>query len=312
MAFDNHVVEVYGAISAGCTSVVVPDMVKRSGPDLLAWLNNKSITGATMVPSLLRSMSSTGADVSVSALPHLKLLDIGAEPLTNDVLEAWAPQRRFFNMYGPTECTVNCTAIEVRPGDVITIGWDLPSYENHILDPDTFQAIPTGERGVLFTGGVGVGRGYLDDEDKTQAKFVELSGFGRVYNTGDLVSRDASGRIHYHGRIDWQVKVRGVRIELEALERSIADVPGVKYCEARVVDGGQKLALIASGEGLSEGALKEAAIKLGKGYQLNVVRICDNSALFDFALSASQMERIETLRDDVAAQKFCWNPSTVS
>jgi len=278
MAFDNHVVEVYGPLDKRCTSVVVPDVTKRSGPDLLQWLAERRVTGACVVPSLLRSMGGAGVDVSRAALPHVRLLDCGGEALGQDVVDAWAPGRQLFNIYGPTEATVVCAGCEVRPGDEITIGRDLPTYRNLVLDSQTFQPLPTGERGTLFILGVGLARGYLDDEAKTSAKFVHLPGLGRAYSTGDLASIDPQGRIHYHGRSDWQVKVRGVRIELEALEEAVGDVHGVKHCEARVVDEGRKLALIVSGEAVDEVAIKEAAAKLGTGYQLNIVRICENSA----------------------------------
>jgi len=278
MAFDNHVVEVYGTLDKRCTSVVVPDVTKRSGPDLLQWLADRCVTGACVVPSLLRSMAGAGTDVSRTALPLLRLLDCGGEALGQDVVDVWAPGRQLFNIYGPTEVTVVCAGCEVRPGDEITIGWDLPTYRNLVLDPETLQPLPAGQRGALFTFGVGLARGYLDDEAKTSGKFVQVPGLGRAYSTGDVASIDTHGRIHYHGRSDWQVKVRGVRIELEALEEAVGNVPGVKHCEARVVDEGRKLALIASGEAVDEAAVKEAAATLGSGYRLNVVKICENTA----------------------------------
>eukprot|EP00425_Heterocapsa_triquetra_P000430 CAMPEP_0195058934 /NCGR_PEP_ID=MMETSP0448-20130528/6557_1 /TAXON_ID=66468 /ORGANISM="Heterocapsa triquestra, Strain CCMP 448" /LENGTH=1886 /DNA_ID=CAMNT_0040089121 /DNA_START=107 /DNA_END=5767 /DNA_ORIENTATION=- len=278
MAFDNHVPEVYGAMRKRCTSVVVPDLTKRSGPDMLGWLQSKRINLMVTVPSHLRSMSGPGADVSTDALPQLRVLDIGGEALGRDVLDSWAPGRKLFNIYGPTEMTVVCAGVRVEPGDEITIGYDLPTYKNYVLDPESLQACAVGTRGVLYTGGVGTARGYLDDEEKTSGKFVQVPGLGRLYCSGDVVSQDTRGRFHYHGRADWQVKVRGIRIELEALEEAIGNVDGVKHCEARVVDGGQKLALIASGNGLAEGPIKEAAAKLGKGYQLNLVKIVEHSA----------------------------------
>jgi len=202
MAFDNHVVEIYGALDKQCASIVVPDITKRSGPDMLRWLAEKHVSGACVVPSLLRSMSGAGAaDVSRAVLPHLRLLDCGGEALGQDVVEVWAPGRQLFNIYGPTEVTVVCAGCEVRPGDAITIGWDLPTYRNRVLNPETLEPLAVGQRGVLFTFGVGLARGYLDDEAKTSAKFVEVPGLGRAYNTGDLASIDEEGRITMAGRI---------------------------------------------------------------------------------------------------------------
>eukprot|EP00438_Fugacium_kawagutii_P011364 Skav212542 [mRNA] locus=scaffold1851:451528:460675:+ [translate_table: standard] len=118
-------------------------------------------------------------------------------------------------------------------------------YRCHVLDIETLEPVMPGERGVLFVGGIGLARGYLEEEKKTKDKFLDHPTLGRVYNTGDLASMDPDGRIHYHGRIDWQdglrcawgsVQVRGIRIELEALEQAITALPSVKHCEARVID----------------------------------------------------------------------------
>ena len=100
-----------------------------------------------------------------------------------------------------------CTGAYVNPGDVITIGAELPTYTCYILDPETLERKADGERGVLFVGGIGLARGYLEEEEKTRAKFLDLPGLGRVYNTGDLALRDETGWIQHHGRVDWQASV---------------------------------------------------------------------------------------------------------
>ncbi|CAE7826592.1 lgrD [Symbiodinium sp. CCMP2592] len=282
MSWDVHVIEVYGTMAARATSVTCPDLVKKSGPDMQVWLKEKQISGMSVVPSHLRTMAGGGAkDVSRTAagLPDLRILDVGGEALGADVVDTWAPGRRLFNSYGPSEISVVCTGGYVQSGDAITIGAQLPTYDCYILDPETLEVKPEGERGVLFVGGIGLARGYLEEEEKTRQKFIELPGIGRVYNTGDLASRADDGRIHYHGRVDWQVKVRGIRIELEALEQAITELPAVKHCEARVLDGGQRLVLLASGSAeLSEAELKATAAALGRGYVLSQVKVVENDA----------------------------------
>ena len=209
MSWDVHIIEVYGTMSVGATSVTCPDMIKKSGPDMQVWLKDREITGMSVVPSHLRTMAGGGADVSRSSagLPHLRILDVGGEALGADVVSTWAPGRRLFNSYGPSEISVVCTGAYVNPGDVITIGAELPTYTCYILDPETLERKADGERGVLFVGGIGLARGYLEEEEKTRAKFLDLPGLGRVYNTGDLALRDETGRIQYHGRVDWQASV---------------------------------------------------------------------------------------------------------
>ncbi|CAJ1424033.1 unnamed protein product [Effrenium voratum] len=208
MSWDVHIIEVYGTMAAMATSVTCPDLVKKSGPDMVSWLKERQISGMSVVPSHLRTMSAAG-EVSTGALPHLKILDVGGEALGTDVVDAWAPGRRLVNSYGPSEISVVCTGAYVTPGEPITIGGPLPTYSCYILDPETLEEQAQGEQGVLFVGGVGLARGYLEEEEKTRSKFLEHPRLGRVYNTGDLASVDKLGRINYHGRVDWQVKVRG-------------------------------------------------------------------------------------------------------
>jgi len=309
MSWDVHIIEVYGTMSVGATSVTCPDMIKKSGPDMQVWLKDREITGMSVVPSHLRTMAGGGADVSRSSagLPHLRILDVGGEALGADVVSTWAPGRRLFNSYGPSEISVVCTGAYVNPGDVITIGAELPTYTCYILDPETLERKADGERGVLFVGGIGLARGYLEEEEKTRAKFLDLPGLGRVYNTGDLALRDETGRIQYHGRVDWQVKVRGIRIELEALEQAIVELPAVKHCEARVLDDGQRLVLLASGQELSEAELKATAASLGRGYVLSQVKIVENDA-WKFNPSGKLLRNVVPLEEEVnvEAKKDGW------
>lgn len=274
MSWDVHVIEVYGTMAARATSVTCADLVKKSGPDMLQWLKEREITGMSVVPSHLRSMAQ--GDVSRSSLPQLRLLDVGGEALGLDVVEMWAPGRKLFNSYGPSEISVVCTGTYVEAGDVITIGAPLPTYQCHILDPKTLEPVPGPGRGVLFVGGIGLARGYLEEEEKTKAKFLDHPQLGRIYNTGDLAAWDELGRIHYHGRTDWQVQVRGIRIELEALEQAITALPTVKHCEARVID--DRLVLLVSCEESSEAILKSTAAALGRGYVLSQVKFVDADA----------------------------------
>ena len=301
MSWDVHIIEVYGTLSSQACSVTCPDLVKKSGPDMLQWLKERQITGMSVVPSHLRSMAQ--GDVSRKSLPHLRLLDVGGEALGADVVETWAPERKLFNSYGPSEISVVCTGTYVHSGDVITIGQALPTYTCHILDPETLQPLPMGQRGVLFVSGIGLARGYLEEEEKTKAKFLELPGIGRVYNTGDLASEDELGRIHYHGRIDWQVKVRGLRIELEALEQAITALPSVKHCEARVID--DRLVLLASGDGISAATLKSTAAALGRGYVLSQVKLVENDA-WKFNSSGKLLRNAIPFEEELVSQKDGW------
>eukprot|EP00913_Durusdinium_trenchii_P005770 g5384.t1 len=249
---------------------------------------------AANLPALLVKIAGTSAPRPASACQELADLcawlltksrmsrpsaaEAGFGALGADVVSTWAPGRLLFNSYGPTEISVVCTGIDVQVGDPITLGPALPGYECHILDPNTLAMKELGEVGILFVGGVGLARGYLGEEGKTNEKFIELPGLGRLFNTGDLAFKDQENRLHYRGRVDSQVKVRGLRIELEALESAIMDLGTVKHCEARVLEGRLVLlASLASGSLCSE-ELKAKAMSLGRGYVLSQVKVVDDTA----------------------------------
>merc|ERR1719210_2357783 len=198
------------------------------------------------------------AEVTVSkeSLPDLQFVTVGGDVVTEDVVAVWAKDRLFLNSYGPTEATVACTVAQVRPGQGITIGKAFGHYEVHVLDPDTLELTPVGERGVLFIGGPTLARGYLNEAEKTAERFVN-SRWGRLFNSGDACSLDKQGNITLYGRVNFQVKVRGLRIELEAVESAVKEIPGVFACEARAIDG-QSLVMLVSGAQVEEQAVKAA------------------------------------------------------
>ncbi len=229
-SYDSSVEEVWFALGVGATLVVMDDEAVRLGPDLVAWLRDERITMICPSPTLLRS---AGHCDPARELPDLRMLYAGGEALTPDVAERWAPGRVLINSYGPTECSVTCTWDRVVVGEPITIGRPLPGFRAWVLDQN-LNEVADGEPGELCMGGVGLARGYHNRPELTAQKFPVHPEFGRIYRTGDLVHRGPDGRFHYHGRIDAQVKVRGYRIELEAIEAKLEECPGVREAVATV------------------------------------------------------------------------------
>src|SRR5205814_6304197 len=121
----------------------------------------------------------------------------------------------------------------IEPGDAITIGAPVPGVRAWVLN-DALEEVADGEPGELCLGGVALARGYRNAPELTAQKFPRHPRLGRIYRTGDLVHRDADGRFYCHGRIDAQVKVRGYRIELEAIEARLAECSGVREAACRV------------------------------------------------------------------------------
>lgn len=240
-AYDSSVEETWMALAAGATSVVVDDEVARLGPDLVPWLRDERITVLCPPPTLLRAADC--ADPAAE-LPELRLLYVGGEALPADVADAWARGRRMVNGYGPTECTVTCLRHDVVPGEPVAIGQPVPGMRAWVLDED-LQPVGPGERGELCLSGDGLALGYLGEPDKTRESFPHHPELGRIYRTGDLVHRGSDGAFVSHGRIDSQVKVRGYRIELEAVEACLARCGGVREAAVRVQGEGAAQALTA-------------------------------------------------------------------
>ncbi|NJC72329.1 amino acid adenylation domain-containing protein [Planosporangium thailandense] len=240
-AYDSSVEEVWLAWASGATVVVLDDDAARLGPDLVPWLRHERITVLCPPPTLLRT---TGCADPRTELPDLRLLYVGGEALTADVVERWAPGRRMVNGYGPTECTVTCVRGDVVAGAPITVGRPVPGMRAWVLD-ENLTPVRDGEPGELCMAGAGVALGYLNQPELTAAKFPTLPLLGRVYRTGDLVSAGPDGTLFYHGRIDSQVKLRGYRIELEAIEAHLARCPGVREAACCVQGEGAAQTLVA-------------------------------------------------------------------
>jgi non-ribosomal peptide synthetase-like protein len=229
-AYDSSVEEVWLALAAGATVVPMDDETARLGPDLVPWLRDERITVLCPPPTLLRA---TGCADPQSELPLLRLLYVGGEALPEDVAERWSRGRRMVNGYGPTECTVTCLRHDITPGQPVAIGRPVPGMRAWVLD-ENLEPVPDGEKGELCMGGTGLATGYLNQPELSSSKFLQHPRFGRVYRTGDLVHVEADGTCYYHGRIDSQVKLRGYRIELEAVESCLARCEGIREAACRV------------------------------------------------------------------------------
>jgi acyl-CoA synthetase (AMP-forming)/AMP-acid ligase II len=160
----------------------------------------------------------------------------GGEALPRPLADALLDRaREVWNLYGPTETTIWSTVARVTRSDKdVAIGRPLANTRTWVVDRSNALA-PIGVPGELLIGGAGVARGYRNRPDLTAERFVELEG-ERAYRTGDSVRWSADGLLHYEGRLDSQVKVRGHRIELGEIEAVLATRDSVKAAAARVWD----------------------------------------------------------------------------
>ncbi|MFG2053061.1 amino acid adenylation domain-containing protein [Micromonospora sp. NPDC048930] len=197
----------------GRSLYLVPEEVRRDGAALAAALAEHDVDVLDLTPSQLRILLAGAGD---TRLPGLLLL--GGEAVPADLWEAVTalPGVRAVNLYGPTECTVDTSAAEIRAGDAPTIGRPLPGVGVWVLD-EQLRPVPPGVAGELCVSGPQLADGYLGDPEATARRFVSValpSGRAeRVYRTGDRVRFDAERRLRYLGRLDDQVKIHGFRVE---------------------------------------------------------------------------------------------------
>jgi non-ribosomal peptide synthetase-like protein len=223
--------ECWRALCSGAVLVMANSAITGLGPDLENWLRDQRITIMKAVPSLLRSMVQGD---QYPNLPLLRVLHVGGEAVTQELVNRFGHNRLFLNSYGSTESCSNCLIGFCSPETICTIGKPLPTFEAFVFDtPENMQEVNIGE---LYVQGRSLALDYLNLPDITQAMFIQHPIHGRLYRTGDIVERLDSGNFVYVGRRDNQVKINGYRVELGEVECSMNKLPNIKEAAAIMVD----------------------------------------------------------------------------
>ncbi len=223
-------------LSRGHTLHIVPQDIRLDGEALLKFVRESELDVFDCVPSQLKLLLEVGLFGEDNWVPSILLP--GGEPIDHELWRTLASVNRSesYNMYGPTECTVDSTIGIVREHSVApTIGKPVANVTMYVLDEQK-QIVALGIPGELFIGGEGVGRGYAGRADLTAERFLpnpysHQSG-ARMYRTGDVVRYRNDGTLEFLGRIDEQIKIRGFRVELGEIE---AVLRGHKYVRNAVV-----------------------------------------------------------------------------
>lgn len=222
LTFDLSVHDLFVAWSSGA-ALCVPSASDLADP--AGYLVRDRITHWFSVPTLAGVLQRGGA-LAPGAFPDLRSVLFCGEALPSDLARAWQqalPQARIENWYGPTEATIACLRHDLADGagdGVVPIGTPFAGMTALVIGEDG-QPVPEGEIGALHLGGAQVAAGYLNDPDRSDRAFVALPGrSGRFYDTGDLVSQRPGG-LHFHGRRDFQAKIRGYRVELGEIETAL-------------------------------------------------------------------------------------------
>ncbi|MBI7180995.1 amino acid adenylation domain-containing protein, partial [Pseudomonas aeruginosa] len=241
-SFDVSVWEFFWPLMSGARLVVAAPGDHRDPAKLVALINREGVDTLHFVPSMLQAFLQ---DEDVVSCTSLKRIVCSGEALPADAQQqvfAKLPQAGLYNLYGPTEAAIDVTHWTcVEEGkDAVPIGRSIANLACYILDGN-LEPVPVGVLGELYLAGQGLARGYHQRPGLTAERFVASPFVAgeRMYRTGDLARYRADGVIEYAGRIDHQVKLRGLRIELGEIEARLLEHPWVREAAVLAVDGRQ-------------------------------------------------------------------------
>lgn len=271
ISFDVHVWELYWPLAEGAAVVIAAPEGHRDPAYLARVIAEQSVTAVHFVPTMLSALTSSPAARRILAdagFGHdreqpLRYVVCSGEALQKDQVQAAGEVLGVYplNLYGPTEAAVDVTFWETSTDpqrESVPIGEPVWNTGTLILDP-TGHPVPVGVTGELHLSGVQLARGYKNNPQATAAAFVEQAPAGalallngesqRLYRTGDLacweILPDGRAVIGYRGRTDYQIKVRGQRLELGDIEMALAAVEGVSASVALLYRGLREPALAA-------------------------------------------------------------------
>ncbi|KUI53322.1 Nonribosomal peptide synthetase 4 [Cytospora mali] len=241
-AFDMSLKEIFTTLLfGGC--ICVPSDEDRFGR-IENFVNKTGVNTLMLTPSYVKLLDP-------AVMPSVKSLITGGEAVPSDLLETWVPRVQVYIAYGPTEAAIQSSGVQISTGNATSmtglIGRPTGCNIWIVREDNHNEVVPAGETGELLIEGHTLARGYLGDEEKTKAAFVDFcigSETRRAFKTGDLVRQAQDGNLIFIGRKDTQVKVQGMRFELTEIEARLSHVlpSGSKFCveklSMKVWDGG--------------------------------------------------------------------------
>ncbi|MGW4213442.1 amino acid adenylation domain-containing protein [Lentzea sp. NPDC004789] len=245
IGFVDSVAELFDGLLRGVTTEILPDEV-RDPAEIVSAMAQARITKVTMVPALLAEILRLG---DLRGLESVRCWHLSGEPLRGELVRALLrklPHVTVYNLYGSTEVCADATVHLVSADEpaLVPVGLPLPGLTTYVLHPGG-GLVPDGIAGELAIGGRGLATGYFADPVATARRFVPAPrGVERIYRTGDLAVRTEDGTITLLGRVDRQIKVRGVRVEPAEVEAALTSHPDVTEALVRQVsrDTGDVLA----------------------------------------------------------------------
>lgn len=263
--------ELFSGLLAGVPTAILHHDEQADLVRFVAALRRHRVTRLTVVPSILGALLRAVPEFG-RTLGGVRLWISSGEELTLQLLAAFRdahPAATLVNLYGTTEVTGDVTCAVFAPGtplpeDRVPLGRAIAGAELLVLDAHG-QAVADGETGELSVGGPVLARGYHNRPQEDAMRFPRhaVRGYTRVFRTGDLVRRDVNGEYHYVGRTDNAVKIRGIRVDLEEIERALCNAsPTIRDLAVVLAPGGQSLVAFVTPAAVDVPALCATAERL--------------------------------------------------
>ena len=310
--FDANMMDQYPALTIGASVVIIEEEIRLDLLALEELFNKQGITHSFMTTQVGRQF------YSLASPKDLRYLSTGGEKLVPLPPREGGPV--FYNLYGPSECTVLTTYKQVdRLYDRVPIGSPLTNYKCYVLD-ENGRRLPPLVPGELMIAGYGVGRGYLNRPELTEKVFIRnpfstKEGFDHAYLSGDVVRLLPDGEIDFIGRNDGQVKVRGFRIELTEIEGVIREYPDITDATVQAFEdelSGEKYvaAYVVSPKQVDVSALNAFILERKPPYlvpavtmQIDAIPLNQNQKVNKKALPKPERQKVETIPPQNEAQQ---------
>ena len=299
--FDANMMDTYPILCSGGQLHILPEEIRLDFPKIDEYCNKNQITDCFMTTQVGRQF------IQFTTCKSLRHMAVGGETLV-----PFDPPKSvfFYNIYGPTECTIYNTCYQVTNGSkLLPIG--RPTYNTKLYVVDKYlRPVPIGCAGELCVSGLCVGNGYLNREEATKKAFIDNpftteKGYEKLYRTGDIVRFLDDGNVEFIGRRDSQVKIRGFRIELSEVERVIREYPNIKDATVVAYDaptGGKYVAAyIVSDEKINIDSLNDFILEKKPPYmvpevtmQIDRIPLNQNQKVNKRALPRPEFKKEET------------------
>ncbi|KAF8341217.1 uncharacterized protein EI90DRAFT_1704265 [Cantharellus anzutake] len=275
IAFDVHISEIVISWALGIRLVSAPSARFELLSDLRRNIWRLGVTHLGMVPSMIEATFQAGnsrGGAEEGKKVGLKYLASGGEKISDSLMERWSdhPSLILANAYGPTEATIGCTLRRVHKNDrKENLGWPMKSCRTFVVHPSSgsespFMVVPRGVPGELVLAGPLVGVGYHNNKEATRKAFIEWPEKGAMaYRTGDLVRMMPDGALEILGRVDSQIKLRGVRIEAEGISNVLREAAAAASDDPRM--GYVTVTIIATHLGFGGGGNEQLVTFIARG-----------------------------------------------